>query len=173
MYINFEFLNSKGFYPFDVIILQYLRQLRVESMNIEMFNAHINKLEEDGYVDRLKDGSPRLSKKGKEFLDLVQIPGATENHVALADYLIEKYKNDEDKILCSKNKLVGLISWFCAEANVTPRELYNILEEYWKTDESVFNKKIDYLFFKPTNAYEKRNINNSRLYIYYINYFNN
>jgi hypothetical protein len=169
MYINFKLLSEKNISPDLLITLQLLKQLRVEDLDYSNFKISISKLEELGYVDRLKDSSPRISKEGAKLLDIIQIPNVTENHVAMAEYLIDKYKEDPDKILCSKNKLIELISWFCSEANITARELYKILLEYWESDDSRFNKKLDYLFFKPENAYSKRNINDSRLFIWYQN----
>lgn len=169
MYINFDLLESKGHTYGELLCLQYLKQLRSEKMAHKFDERIIEIVDGYGYVDRLKDGNPRLSKKGAELLDLIQTPNANENHVAMAEYLIEKYKEDSDKILCSKNKLVELIAWFCAETSMTARELYNTLLEYWKTDDSKFNKKLDYLFFKPEGAYSKRTLNSSRLYIWMEN----
>lgn len=169
MYINFNFIKEKHLEYIDVITLQFIKQLRVEELDVSPFEIHILALEKLGYVDRLKDRSPRLSKKGNEVLELLQIPNVSEKHVSMAEYLIEKYKEDQDKILCSKNKLVELVSWFCAEANLTARELYELLLRYWESDDSAYNKKLDYLFWKPVNMYAKRNINESRLYIWYQN----
>ena len=165
MYLNFKLINKHGLLPVDIVTLQFLKQLRAEKMDHSMYDIHIYALEKQGLVDRLKDRSPRLSKKGVELLELIQIPDATENHVELAKYLTEKYK-EEDKILCSKNKLIELIAWFCAETSLTARELYNLIENYFTTEDSKFNKRLDYLFFKPENAYQKKSLNNSRLYIY-------
>ena len=166
MYLNFKLINKHGLLPVDIVTLQFLKQLRSEKMECSRNDPHIIKLGKQGMVDRLKGGDPRLSKKGRELLELIQIPDATENHVELAKYLIEKYK-EEDKILCSKNKLVELIAWFCAETSLTARELYNLIENYFTTEDSKFNKRLDYLFFKPENAYQKKkNLNNSRLHIY-------
>lgn len=168
MYINFSLVNEKGLGVCEVITLQLLKQLRNELIDISDYLPLISCLPEI-YVERLKDGSPRLSKKGAEILELIQIPNASENHAALAEYLIEKYKDDPDKMLCSREKLISLIAWFCGETSLTPRELYKVLIEYWKSDDSKFNRKLDYLFFKPESAYSKRNINNSRLYIWWQN----
>ena len=165
MYINFKLVSKYNLLPVDIVVLQFLKQLRVERMDYSMSDIHIIALEKQGFVDRLKDRSPRLSKKGSNILELIQIPDATENHVELAKYLLEKYK-EEDKILCSKNKLIELISWFCAETSLTAEELYNLIEQYFSTDDSKFNKRLDYLFFKPENMYQKKTINSSRLYIY-------
>lgn len=165
MYINFKLASKYSLLPVDIVVLQFLKQLRFEKMDYSMYDIHIIALEKQGFVDRLKDRSPRLSKKGSNILELIQIPDATENHVELAKYLLEKYK-EEDKILCSKNKLIELISWFCAETSLTADELYNLIEQYFSTDDSKFNKRLDYLFFKPENMYQKKTINSSRLYIY-------
>ncbi|MBP8762300.1 MAG: hypothetical protein KBH21_00440 [Acetoanaerobium sp.] len=167
MYINFNLLKSKGIDPCLIVQLQFLKQSRIE--NVE-YNFDFTTIETLGFISNLKNGGKRLSKKGADFLELLQIPDADENHSALADFLIDKYKNDEDKILCSKNKLVGLIAWFCKEVNITAKELYKILLQYWETEGSKYNKRLDYLFFKPENMYSKKNINDSRLFIWWSNF---
>jgi len=65
--------------------------------------------------------------------------------------------------------LVELIAWFCAEVGLTARELYNLILLYFDTDDSIYNKRLDYLFFRPVNAYAKKNLNESRLYLWYEN----
>ena len=166
MYINLAYIKEKGIDLYTVICLQLLHQARIEDIGDAYSNYHVV---DEKYTQKLKDGSLRLSKAGKELLDTLQIPNATENHIALADYLIDKYKEDGDKILCSKNKLVELIAWFCAEVGLTARELYNLILLYFDTDDSVYNKRLDYLFFRPVNAYAKKNLNESRLYLWYEN----
>ena len=165
MYINFKLASKYSLLPVDIVVLQFLKQLRFEKMDYSMYDIHIIALEKQGLVERLKDRSPRLSKKGINILELIQIPDATENHVELAEYLLNKYKS-EGKILCSKHKLVKLISWFCAETALTAEELYELIEQYFTTEDSKFNKRLDYLFFKPENVYQKETIDSSRLYIY-------
>lgn len=169
MYINFELAKQKELEPVDIVVLQLLKQLRIEELDYSYYDVHILHLEKRGLVDRLKDKSPRLSKEGTKLLEYIQIPNALPNHIALAEFLIDKYKEDPDKILCSKTKLIDLIAWFCSEVNLTARELYEVLEDYWKSDDSKYNKKLDYLFFKPENMYQKRNIESSRLYVWYSN----
>ncbi len=170
MYINFKILDKFSLTINDTMVLQYLSQLRIEKdLDQTLYENSVLYLQGLGYVDRLVDGSPRLSKKGREVLELIQIPDATENHVALAEYLLEKYKDDGDKILCSKKKLIELVAWFCSEASVSARELYEIIETYFQTEDSKYNKKLDYLFFRPENTYQRRSLNSSRLYTFYDN----
>lgn len=169
MYINLAYIKDKGITLESVMQLQLLHQSRIEDIGEALDYFPTYKSIDSKYIQYLKDGSPRLSKLGKEVLDTLQIPNATENHIALADYLIDKYKEDGDKILCSKNKLVELIAWFCAEVGLTARELYNLILLYFETDDSIYNKRLDYLFFRPVNAYAKKNLNESRLYLWYEN----
>jgi hypothetical protein len=165
MYLNFNLIQKNNLLPIDVVVLQFLKQLRSEPMDYSLYDIHIFHLEKLGYVDRLKDRSPRLSKKGKELLKLIQTPGATQNYVALAEYLIEKYKS-EDLIICSKSKLIDLIVWFCSETSLTARELYELIVEYFTTEDSKYNKRLDFLFFKPDKLYQENNLSCSRLYAY-------
>ena len=165
MYINFEYIKQKGILPEDVIKLQLLHQSRVEDLSRFTNTLSLSETFKVEYTTTLKNGELRLSQKGKDLLDNLQIPNLTDDDVKIAAYLINRYK-EEDKIICSKNKACKLIAWFRSEVNLTSEELFKLIQHYLNSLDGEYNKKLEYLFFKPENAYEKLNLNSSRLYLY-------
>jgi hypothetical protein len=165
MYINFNYLKKSNVSYQSLIALQAIHQNRIEKLNSFIVeNFDVSPIE--NYITRLKNGDLRLNKNGKDFLDKVQIPGYHENDEKLADYLLEKY-SEEKLIVCPKNKLLKLIAWFRSETSFSHREIYDMIVSYFDSEESQYNKRLDYLFFKPENAYSQPNLQGSRLYSWY------
>jgi len=149
----------------DIVALQAIHQNRTEDLN-QYIVDNFTILHLSDYTQTLKNGEVRLNKKGKEILDKIQIPNYHENDEKLADYLLDKYK-EEELVICPKNKLLKLIAWFRAETSFTHKEIYSLIVSYFETEESVYNKRLDYLFFKPENAYSQPNLQHSRLFTWY------
>ena len=166
MYINFAYLKNKGI-PFeDILKLQILHQSKVEDLRDIVSNITFSETFKDEYVTQLKNGELRLSQKGKDVLNTAQIANLTDNDLKIADFLIKKY-SEEGKIICSRNKAAKLIAWFRSEVSLTHEELNRLIQHYLASQDGEYNKKLEYLFFKPENAYEKPNLNSSRLYLYF------
>jgi len=165
MYINFQYLKEKLIPMEDVVKLQLLHQSRVEDLREMTEFLSLSETFKSLYTTPLKSGELRLSQKGKDLLAAVQIPGLSDNDMKIADFLISLYSS-EGKIICSKNKAAKLIAWFRAEANLTHEELSKLIQDYLNSPDGEYNKKLEYLFFKPENAYEKPNLGSSRLYLY-------
>jgi hypothetical protein len=165
MYINFNYLNKIGLSVTDLAALQALHQNRVEDLNAYInSNFDLNSISE--YTSTLKNGDYRLNKKGKELLDRIQIANYHENDEKLADFLLDKYK-EEKLVICPKNKLLKLIAWFRAETSFTHKEIYSLIVNYFESEESIYNKRLDFLFWKPTTAYSVQKLSESRLYNWY------
>jgi len=168
MYLNFKYLESKGLSPTDACYLIACAQNRAEDISQYMTNWFGEYNVSGGYTEQLKNGKYVLTPAGRKLYELIQIPDLTDNDIILYDWLAAEATTREWD-LGSKKKVLGLISWFRAEANLTSPELYDLLERYLAADDSKYNKKLEYLFFKPVNAYSKRNLNDSRLYNWYQN----
>lgn len=167
MYINFEYIKSKDISHIELVCLQALDQNRIEDRQSIIDDIITDKIK-DNYIQIQKNGKYKLNESGKEILNNSQIVRYTDNDGVLADYLIKKYK-EKDLILCSRPKLLKLITWFRGETKFTHKEIFYLIVEYFKTEESDYNKRLDYLLFKPENSYSKPNLNDSRLYTFYDN----
>lgn len=167
MYINFEYLKSKELSYIDFICLQAISQNKIENLQ-ELIEGIITDKIRDNYTITLKNGKYNLNDLGKDVLNNIEIVGYTENDGVLADYLIKKYK-EKELILCSRPKLLKLITWFRGATKFTHKEIFYLIIEYFKTEESDYNKRLDYLFWKPENSYSKPNLTDSRLYTFYEN----
>ena len=167
MYLNFKYLETKDISPTDAIYLIACAQNRVEDLR-EYMDSWFGGYNVSAYTEQLKNGKYVLTQAGKKLVDLMQIPDITDNDVILYDWLTAEVSPREWEI-GSKKKILGLIAWFRSEANLTSPQLYELLEQYLAAEDSKYNKKLEYLFFKPVNAYSKRNLNDSRLFTWYEN----
>jgi len=165
MYINVNFCEKNKLTLHDVLYLQLVYQNRSE--DLQSFIDKITPSEEiKKYITSIKSGEVRLTKDGKSLLDKVQLADFHENDEKLADYLLEKYK-EENLNICSKSKLLKLVSWFRSETSLTHKEIYKIIVTYFESEESKYNKRLDYLFWKPENPYSSPKLSDSRLYAWY------
>ena len=165
MYINVNFAEKNGLSPTDIIYLQVVNQNRTEDLQ-SYLNKMLPSIVAKRYTTTIKSGETRLNKEGKELLIKLQTPNYNENDDKLADFLIEKYK-EENLNVCSRTKLLKLIAWFRAETSLTHKEIYKLIVSYFESEESKYNKRLDYLFWKPVNAYSVQKLSDSRLYNWY------
>lgn len=165
MYINIAYAEKNGLTPTDIIYLQLVNQNKSEDLQ-----GYIDKMTPSNsvgkYLTKIKSGELRLTKDGKELLNNLQIVNFSENDEKLADYLMDKYK-EENLNVCSKTKLLKLIAWFRGETSLTHREIYTLIVTYFESEESKYNKRLDYLFWKPETAYSIQKLSDSRLYNWY------
>lgn len=172
--INFKFIIENNINPIDIIFLQachqntghldsYISSFIGKGLNVPTSLLHIT-----------KGKSIRLNKEGRDFLRKIFSPeGQTSSDEVISDYLISVYKKSEDeKILCSKAKLTKLIAWLRGILGIDSKSLLKIIEIYLTDEEaSKYNKRLDYLIYKPTSAYGgAMSLSNgeSRIYDYYL-----
>lgn len=166
MYINFEYLKKKDLTFEDVVKLQLIRQNRTEKLDDLIKETDFSETFKEKYILERTNGKFTLTLEGRTVLDELQMPYILDNDVVLAKYLLQRYK-EEGKILCSKAKITQLISWFRVETNLTHEELSKLIQSYLNSPEGQYNRKLDYLFFKPDTPYQKYHLGNSRLYEYF------
>jgi len=173
MTLNFSLIDDLRMTSDDVLLLQACYQ------NSGDLDDYINRLSErcnpeilSGMVVRTKKGSARLTKEGRELIKKLHSPGVTTQDEAIADYLISLYQEDESKIVCHKDKLTKLIVWLRNTIGMTPKQLFKLIEIYFTDEEaSKYNKKLEYLIYKPNSVYAGvMSLKNgeSRLYSYYM-----
>lgn len=118
----------------------------------------------------------RLADKGKDLLENIQIPEIDESDIVIFKWLAEKYK-ESDKKLGNQKKTKLYIALFRSHTGIQRNSLAYLCSEFIG-DESNFeyNQVLEFMWFKPANTYEKFDVNQSRLYQYYLNrqnYFDN
>jgi hypothetical protein len=186
MYINFEILTSKGLTLYELGILQLIKQNKIEdlSQQIESLVSNtqiIEKLSNIGYIEFIKGKKGqtqfqciRTSKKGNEVLDDISTPNVLEEDLIIAEWL-KKIYTESNREIGNFKKTKIYIALFRVNTGISKNALAYLCQSFMD-DESQFDwsKKLEFLFFKPSNVYEKFSIDGSKLYQYYLkneNYF--
>jgi len=181
MYVNFELLKSRGYSPVDVIYLQLINQNKSESLGATIGDEILPEILEE-YIDKElvtfvvpKNKSDtlanrvRLSSKGLDLLEEVQVPSINEDDLKLCTWLEGVYKS-ENKDIGNRKKTRMYIAFFRANSGIE-RNCLAFLCKTFMNDESQFewSKVLEYLFFKPSSVYNvKFDLDQSQLYKYYL-----
>lgn len=121
---------------------------------------------------KTKAGSIRLSRNGKDLIKRLHEATEDPKDVLISEYLLSVFKDDGDKLLCSKKKLTTLVVWLRNLLGMTPKQFLKLIQTYLADEEAFkFNRKVDYLIYKPYSSYMGTlSLKNgeSRLYEYYM-----
>lgn len=181
MYINFVIAKNRGLSPTDVANLQLISQNKTEDLeeiitdNIQL--SVLNWYQELEYVTLIKAKNKsdsiqnriRLSPKGNDLLEDLQVPQINDDDLQLYNWL-EKTYHKEGKELGNRKKTKLYIALFRVNSGIDRNKLA-LLCKAFMNDSSQFewSKKLEFLFFKPGNVFSvKFDLEQSKLYQYYI-----
>jgi hypothetical protein len=181
MYINFEIAKKRGLSPTDVVNLQLISQNKNEKLE-EIITDNIplsvlNWYQELEYVTLVKAKNKsdsiqnriRLSSKGNDLLEDLQVPQINDDDLQLYNWLEKTYQK-EGKELGNRKKTKLYIALFRVNSGIDRNKLA-LLCKAFMNDSSQFewSKKLEFLFFKPGNVFSvKFDLEQSKLYQYYI-----
>jgi hypothetical protein len=181
MYINFEIAKKRGLSPTDVVNLQLISQNKTEKLE-EIITDNIplsvlNWYQELEYVTLVKAKNKsdsiqnriRLSSKGNDLLEDLQVPQINDDDLQLYNWLEKTYQK-EGKELGNRKKTKLYIALFRVNSGIDRNKLA-LLCKTFMNDSSQFewSKKLEFLFFKPGNVFSvKFDLEQSKLYQYYI-----
>jgi hypothetical protein len=181
MYINFEIAKKRGLSPTDVVNLQLISQNKTEKLE-ELITDNIplsvlNWYQELEYVTLVKAKNKsdsiqnriRLSSKGNDLLEDLQVPQINDDDLQLYEWLEKTYQK-EGKELGNRKKTKLYIALFRVNSGIDRNKLA-LLCKAFMNDSSQFewSKKLEFLFFKPGNVFSvKFDLEQSKLYQYYI-----
>jgi hypothetical protein len=181
MYINFEIAKKRGLSPTDVVNLQLISQNKTEKLE-EIITDNIplsvlNWYQELEYVTLVKAKNKsdsiqnriRLSSKGNDLLEDLQVPQINDDDLQLYEWLERTYQK-EGKELGNRKKTKLYISLFRVNSGIDRNKLA-LLCKAFMNDSSQFewSKRLEFLFFKPGNVFSvKFDLEQSKLYQYYI-----
>jgi hypothetical protein len=181
MYINFEIAKKRGLSPTDVVNLQLISQNKTEKLE-EIITDNIplsvlNWYQELEYVTLIKAKNKsdsiqnriRLSSKGNDLLEDLQVPQINDDDLQLYNWLEKTYQK-EGKELGNRKKTKLYIALFRVNSGIDRNKLA-LLCKAFMNDSSQFewSKKLEFLFFKPGNVFSvKFDLEQSKLYQYYI-----
>lgn len=183
MYINFEIVKKRELSLTDVVNLQLISQNKTEKLEGVIFdNIPLTTLDEyqkqelvtlvkakykgDSIQNRI-----RLSPKGHDLLEDIQVPEVNDDDLQLYSWL-ESIYNKEGKELGNRKKTKLYVALFRSHSGIDRNKLAFLCKTFMN-DASQFewSRRLEYLFFKPSNAFSvKFDIEQSKLYQYYLKY---
>lgn len=181
MYINFQLAATKGLSPTDVANLQLISQNRTEKL-VDIITEFLSLNVLEAYQDReyitlikAKNKSDsiqnriRLSSKGHDLLEDLQVPEINDDDLMLYSWLESIYKK-EGKELGNRKKTKLYVALFRAHSGIDRNKLALLCKTFMNdADQFEWSKRLEYLFFKPSNVYAVRfDLEQSRLYQYYL-----
>lgn len=181
MYVNFEIAKKRGLSPTDVVNLQLISQNKTDKLE-EIITDNIplsvlNWYQELEYVTLVKAKNKsdsiqnriRLSSKGNDLLEDLQVPQINDDDLQLYNWLEKTYQK-EGKELGNRKKTKLYIALFRVNSGIDRNKLA-LLCKAFMNDSSQFewSKRLEFLFFKPGNVFSvKFDLEQSKLYQYYI-----
>jgi hypothetical protein len=181
MYINFELSKKRGLSPTDVVNLQLISQNKTEKLegiifdNIPLRILHSYQEQELVTLVTAKNKSDsiqnriRLSSKGHDLLEDLQVPEINDDDLMLYSWLEAIYKK-EGKELGNRKKTKLYVALFRSHSGIDRNKLALLCKAFMNdTSQFEWSKRLEYLFFKPSNVYAvKFDIEQSKLYQYYL-----
>lgn len=181
MYINFVIAKNRGLSPTDVANLQLISQNKTEDLeeiitdNIQL--SVLNWYQELEYVTlvRAKNKSDsiqnriRLSPKGNDLLEDLQVPQINDDDLQLYNWLEKTYQK-EGKELGNRKKTKLYIALFRVNSGIDRNKLALLCKAFMNdSGQFEWSNKLEFLFFKPGNVFSvKFDLEQSKLYQYYI-----
>lgn len=175
MIYNLSLAEKRKLHPIDIFILGLIKQNRGkhEAIELENYEDRIKELDKLDLLFFVKTGNSiqervRLSKKGNQWLDDLTTPDIEEQDITLFEWLKNIYL-EAGKELGNQKKTKQHIAFFRIESGIEKNELAKLCQNFIKDDSFEYSQKLEYLFFKPSNVYERKfKIHSSRLYQYYL-----
>jgi hypothetical protein len=173
MFLNFQLFHSKGLKPEDLYHLLAIKQIEkevLEKLPSDVF-MRLEALSLLTSIKGKKGDNPvyniRLSKKGLEFFNTLDIPEVAEGDLKMAEYLFSMYLNheDEERVLGNKKAITKYIAILRNHLDLSLHEFFYLCEYFLA--EYPFTKKLENIFLdKNKNRYGefKNNIDSSVLF---------
>jgi len=173
MYINIELFNKSGLQPQDLYFLCAIKQIDKEVLETIPNNV-LERFKELSLVEYIKGKKNeedwckiRLSKKGSELLNTLDIPDVEEGDLKMAEYLFQMYLNheDEDRVLGNKKAITRYITILRNHLDLSLHQFFYLCEYFLA--EYPYTKKLENIFLdKNKNRYGefKNHISDSVLF---------
>jgi hypothetical protein len=172
MIFNVELVIKSGVSDSEIITLLTIKNKGYEYLAIR--TDQLNSLKDKEFVEMVKGkvGTPtymnaRLSKKGKDFLRDISIPGVSEEAKQVLTNACSSYESRGfGEKIGNKKRAVSLISWFLIETSFSAEQVCKAISDYiWGVGELTYCTLLPNLIWKPMSVFEtKPNTADSKLY---------
>lgn len=159
MYISFD-LISQRMSVISFLALQSIKQKDVYHLACEDETAA---LIEEGYAERCKNGSIKLTSKGSSFLESVSNMEITPEVEELTDKLMALYISRGKKV-GRRLEVASRLAWFVSTSLFKDKLIEDAVSEYLTTS-GEYTSSLENLIWKPQNVMTvHKSLKDSRLY---------
>ena len=178
MNINFNYAVKKGLTHDDVLTLLLVKFCSVKENRAGEDVVEICKQRDfsgiDKYIKKSKENNISLSKDGTSLLnDLAAFKKdlMSDEDRAIVHYIVDYCNKDPEYIVGNKQQILRSVVDLRLSTNFSASQLFTIMKHFLDSDDSLYFRKFEYLFWKPSNPYDKKfSLENSRLYNHYEKY---
>jgi len=180
MYINFQLVIDRYLTPLDFLFLQAVKQQKTEKISefvvMLMDDESYEMLIEMGVVHKIKGTKGmteieriRLTPKGNDLLEELQVALVTEEDLIIRDWLIKMYTS-MDKMIGNKKRVGTGIAQFRGHTGIEKNALALLLKTFLTDQANMeYNNKLEKVFYSSNSVFSTRfNIDECRLYDYYL-----
>lgn len=164
MYVNIEQLALSGLAPSDLINLLAIRQkdeFFIKGIPEEDINIYLT----IGYIEKLKNGNYRLTKKGNGFIIAVETPGLTDEISETQKILVNIYENRGKEIGVSVKEVESRLVWFMGNTNFKKDVVIDGVERYLDSCGEYTMSLCNLIWKPPSVAFSvHKNLKDSRLF---------
>lgn len=163
MYINFKQLASSKRTFTELMVVLAIRQGSHEV--VEAHSECLPALMDADLIQANKSGTMGLTQKGMDFIAAVEAYEAQEEALEMYEQLVELYssygKEIGNKSMAKKNVL-----WFYANTGFKKETVVPMVRRYLEENSGdiQYARNLEYLFFKPVNAYDRPTLIKSLIY---------
>jgi len=160
MYINFNYLDSKGLNDYDLINFVIISQQDTFRIERHIDSMLVEQYEQQGWVQYTKGSGSwperlRLTKKGKDIIQLATTYEYNDDIGRLATKLQSMYLDfgvEENRVGKTK-KVIDLLVWYLSATDFSMTEIYLAIEKYLQETDPKFVANLENLFWRKQSVY--------------------
>lgn len=159
MYINFDAISQR----MDMIHFFVLQSIKQKDKYHEAYPDVLVNLENEAYIQKLKNGGYKLTGKGTSFLFMVTEIQADSDVYNLAEKLVDIYEESGRKF-GKRAEIASRLAWFISATMFNDQVIIDTVENYVK-ERGEYSLTLENLIWKPSSVFSvHKNLRESTLF---------
>lgn len=159
MYINFDAISQR----MDMTHFFVLQSIKQKDKYHEAYPDVLVNLENEAYIQKLKNGGYKLTGKGTSFLFMVTEIQADSDAYNLAEKLVDIYEESGRKF-GKRAEIASRLAWFISATMFNDQVIIDTVENYVK-ERGEYSLTLENLIWKPSSVFSvHKNLRESTLF---------
>lgn len=159
MYISFDLITQR----MSLLSFLALQSIKQKDSYAEAFKEELPPLEEQGYIEKCKNGNYKLTQKGGAFLTSVTESPVDPGIESLAEALIAMYEG-RGKKPGKRLEIISRLAWFVDASMFNDNIIQEAVSGYLATS-GEYTSSLENLIWKPQNLMAvHKNLKDSKLF---------